>query len=284
MSTIVRPLEQRTRRSREAADQNRSVHSDEKVKAYVVDAHMGLVRSSVYSNTVALYSNDRHTFNFWKSLNTKMVGVPQPREGKEMVDPLSAVLAANREWCSRTKVTQPELFDTIDKGQSPNILWIGCSDSRVAPNVVTNLGLGDLFVHRNIGNTILPTDFNSLCVMQYAVEHLKVKHIIVCGHYKCGAVQASMGDKHLGLLDQWLAQAKNIYRDHLPVLQDMSEEAAFDKMCELNCLVNFYNVCHSTIVQQAFERGQELSIHAWCFRLSDGKLVPLAVKEFSKCA
>ncbi|KAI8914519.1 carbonate dehydratase [Gorgonomyces haynaldii] len=217
------------------------------------------------------YTNaDEHT-----SINKPL---PVPKEIKDR-DNLHHILDANQEWSKKMQATCPEVFESLEQGQSPEILWLGCSDSRVAPNLVTELGLGDIFVHRNIGNTILPTDFNALCVMQYAVEHLKVKHIVVCGHYQCGAVKAGMGSDRLGLLDQWLVQIKSVYGQHYDLLEKLDEKDRFDRLCELNCLANFENVCNSTIVTEAVKRGQQITVHAWCFRLRDGVLVPLAVKN-----
>lgn len=191
---------------------------------------------------------------------------------------LSTLLEKNKIWASRIKESDPDFFTKLSKQQNPQYLWIGCSDSRVPANEIVNLLPGEIFVHRNIANLVIHTDLNCLSVIQYAVEVLKVKHIIVCGHYGCGGIKAAMDNCEHGLIDNWLRNIKDVYRyhqDEINALQD--ENARINAMCELNVVEQVANVCHSTIVQGAWKSGQELAIHGWIYGIEDGILKDLNV-------
>jgi carbonic anhydrase len=184
---------------------------------------------------------------------------------------LKHLLEQNRAWAARVSAHEPDFFATLAAQQSPEYLWIGCSDSRVPANQIIGLLPGEVFVHRNVANIVVHSDLNCLSVIQYAVEVLKVKHIIVCGHYGCGGVRAAMGNTEFGLIDNWLRHLKDIYsknREQLDVL--VSDETRLNLFCELNVLQQVYNVASTTIVQGAWRRGQSLSVHAWIYGLSDG--------------
>jgi carbonic anhydrase len=184
----------------------------------------------------------------------------------------------NQEWSERIKAEDPTFFEKLALQQAPEYLWIGCSDSRVPANQLTGLLPGDVFVHRNVANLVMHTDFNCLSVVQYAVEVLKVKHIIICGHYGCGGVKAAMGDVELGLIDNWLCSLKDLYhRYRKDLLGVESEQAREDAFCELNVVEQVANLCRTTIVQHAWQRGQELSIHGWVYGIKDGRLHDLDV-------
>jgi carbonic anhydrase len=185
----------------------------------------------------------------------------------------------NRNWSKRVLETDPEFFDRLSAIQSPKFLWIGCSDSRVPANQILGLAPGEVFVHRNVANLVLSTDLNCLSVLQYAVEVLGVEHILVCGHYGCGGVHAAFGHAQLGLIDNWLRDIKQTYDRHHEELDAIREAAQReDRLCELNVLEQVKNVGHTTIVQNAWTRGQKLSIHGVIYRLSDGLLHDLAVR------
>ena len=191
---------------------------------------------------------------------------------------LSSLLEKNKQWANRIKASDPDFFTKLSKQQNPQYLWIGCSDSRVPANEIVNLLPGEIFVHRNIANLVIHTDLNCLSVIQYAVEVLKVKHIIVCGHYGCGGIKAAMDNCEHGLIDNWLRNIKDVYRyhqDEINALQD--ENARINAMCELNVVEQVANVCHSTIVQGAWKSGQELAIHGWIYGIEDGILKDLNV-------
>ncbi|GAA3718164.1 carbonate dehydratase [Oceanisphaera sediminis] len=184
----------------------------------------------------------------------------------------------NQEWSERIKAEDPTFFEKLALQQAPEYLWIGCSDSRVPANQLTGLLPGDVFVHRNVANLVMHTDFNCLSVVQYAVEVLKVKHIIICGHYGCGGVKAAMGDAELGLIDNWLCSLKDLYHRYRKDLLGIEpEQAREDALCELNVVEQVANLCRTTIVQHAWQRGQELSIHGWVYGIKDGKLHDLDV-------
>jgi carbonic anhydrase len=180
----------------------------------------------------------------------------------------------NRNWSAGAKTADPEFFNTLATQQNPEYLWIGCSDSRVPANQITGIAPCEVFVHRNIANVVVHSDFICLSVIEFAVEVLKVKHIIVCGHYGCGGVQAAMEDHKLGLIDNWLRHIRDVRQKHETVLNAIPNEAQrLEKLCELNVVEQVYNVCHTTIVQSAWEKsGRELSIHGWIYSLKDGLL------------
>lgn len=186
------------------------------------------------------------------------------------------LLDANREWADRIKAEDPLFFEQLSAQQNPEYLWIGCSDSRVPANQLLNLLPGEIFVHRNVANVVIHTDLNCQSVIQYAVEVLQVRHIIVCGHYGCGGVKAAMTDRQHGLIDSWLRNIKDIYHNNRKRFVDIdSEEQRVDLLCELNVLAQVANVCHSTIVQNAWARGQELHVHGWIYSIRDGLLKDL---------
>lgn len=188
----------------------------------------------------------------------------------------------NREWAARTTERDPQFFEKLAAQQNPEYLWIGCADSRVPANEIIGLLPGQVFVQRNVANLVVHTDLNCLSVIQYAVEVLQVKHIIVCGHYGCGGVRAAMQNQAFGLIDNWLRHLKDIYLKHDGALSPLSEGQRFDRFCELNVIEQVYNVCHTTIVQGAWRNGQALSVHGWIYGLHDGHLKDLGVTITSK--
>ena len=179
----------------------------------------------------------------------------------------------NRVWADQILQRDPEFFRELSRQQSPNYLWIGCADSRVPANEIVGLPPGELFVHRNVANLVVHTDLNCLSVMQFAVDVLKVRHIIVCGHYGCGGVTAALRRDRLGLIDNWLRHIQDVYQKHetqLNVLGDIS--AIGRRLCQLNVIEQVLNVCRTTIVQDAWHRKQELAVHGWIYALDDGLL------------
>jgi carbonic anhydrase len=184
----------------------------------------------------------------------------------------------NARWAEAIKEEDPEFFHKLAKQQTPEYLWIGCSDARVPANEIVGLLPGDLFVHRNVANVVLHTDLNCLSVIQFAVDVLKVKHILVTGHYGCGGVRASMRDQQLGLIDGWLRTIRDLYYEHREHLASFeSEEAQVDRMCELNVIQQVANVSHTSIVQNAWHRGQPLSVHGCIYGIKDGRWKDLNV-------
>ncbi len=179
----------------------------------------------------------------------------------------------NRAWAERMRLDDPDFFKNLAAQQSPPYLWIGCADSRVPANQIIGLAPGEVFVHRNVANVVSHTDLNCLSVIQYAVEVLRVSDIIVCGHYGCGGVAAALSDKQFGLIDNWLRQIKDAYdRSELSSSHIGDEVRRTNAMCELNVAAQVYNVSHTTIVEDAWRRGQELSVHGWIYSLEDGLL------------
>ncbi len=184
----------------------------------------------------------------------------------------------NRNWAESIKKIHPDFFQKLSEQQAPEYLWIGCSDSRVPANEIVGLMPGEIFVHRNVANVVVHTDMNCLSVLQYAIDVLKVKHIMVVGHYGCGGVRAAMGNQTLGLIDNWLRNIKDIYRQHrekLDAIED--EEKRVNLLCELNVVEQVNNVCHTTLVQDAWARGQQLAVHGWIYSLRNGGLKDLNV-------
>jgi carbonic anhydrase len=195
---------------------------------------------------------------------------------------LKNLIESNRSWAESKKAADPEFFERLSKQQKPGLLWIGCADSRVPANEILGLDPGEVFVHRNIANVVVHTDFNCLSVVQYAVQNLKVRDIIVCGHYGCGGVQAAMTAKgDLGLIHNWLHHIKDVYAQHDSQLEALDEAARADKLCELNVAAQVANLSYTTIVQDAWESGQELSIHGWIYGLKDGHLQTLDIRADS---
>jgi carbonic anhydrase len=178
-------------------------------------------------------------------------------------------------WATAVRENEPEFFASLAKRQSPDYLWIGCADSRVPASQIVDLAPGDVFVHRNIANVVVHTDLNCLSVIQYAVDVLKVKHIIVCGHYGCGGIKAAMDDHKHGLIDNWLRHVKDVARFNAHKFVGMDEQQTFDLFCELNVIEQVRNVGNTTIVQDAWERGAELSVHGWIYNIENGVLKDL---------
>lgn len=184
----------------------------------------------------------------------------------------------NQAWAGRIRQQDPDFFLNLARQQLPNYLWIGCSDSRVPANQIVGVMPGELFVHRNIANLVVHTDLNCLSVMQFAVELLKVRDIIVCGHYGCSGVQAALRRQRLGLSDNWLRHLQDVRQKHEKHLAAIADEAqAHDRLCELNVMEQVVNVCHTSIARDAWERGQKLAVHGWIYGLRDGLLRDLKV-------
>lgn len=184
----------------------------------------------------------------------------------------------NKEWVANTLKEDANYFKKLAQGQKPPILWIGCADSRVPANQITGTNPGDIFVHRNIANMVIHTDMNMLSVLDYAVAVLKVKHIIVCGHYGCGGVLAAMSNKQFGLIDNWLRHIKDVYRTYsaeLELIEDESERGK--RLVELNVIEGVYNLCKTSTVQNAWKQGQELSVNGWAYSLETGIIKDLHV-------
>ncbi len=189
---------------------------------------------------------------------------------------LNQLFANNRAWSERIHKQDPEFFVQLSQQQTPKYLWIGCSDSRVPANQIVGLMPGELFVHRNIANLVVHTDLNCLSVIHFAVAILRVSHIIVCGHYGCSGVQAALFRDRLGLVDNWLRHLQDVRIKHEKRLQGITEMSRqFERLCELNVIEGVANVCHTSIVRDAWERGQELTVHGWVYGLSDGLLQDL---------
>ncbi len=190
---------------------------------------------------------------------------------------LDHLLNNNRAWAEKIKANDPEFFEALSKQQNPQYLWIGCSDSRVPANQIIDVTPGDMFVHRNVANVVVHTDLNCLSVVQYAVEVLQVKHLIVCGHYGCGGVRAALENSSLGLIDNWLRHVQDVRQKHDALLARISEDERLNRLCELNVIEQVSNLCQTTIVQSAWQRGQELFVHGWIYGLSDGLIRDLDV-------
>jgi carbonic anhydrase len=184
---------------------------------------------------------------------------------------LDQLFANNRAWSERIRRINPEFFASLSRQQKPRFLWIGCADSRVPANEIVGLLPGELFVHRNIANVVVHSDLNCLSVMQFAVEVLGVEHIIVCGHYGCSGVAAALTNQRVGLADNWLRHVQDVHSKHETKVSGLSElPRRIDRLCELNVIEQVANVCQTTIVQDAWDRGQELSVHGWVYGLEDG--------------
>ncbi|HET7663902.1 MAG TPA: carbonic anhydrase [Rhodanobacteraceae bacterium] len=183
----------------------------------------------------------------------------------------SELLAHNRHWAEQTTRERPDLFDRLGKGQTPDYLWISCSDSRVSPNQALEVDPGEVFVHRNISNVIVQSDLNALSVIQYAVEALKVGHALMVGHYGCGGCAAAMKGDKLGLIDNWLAHVAEVAHRHADKLDAAADEhERHTRLCELNAIEQAVNLCHTTVLREAWQRGQKLTVHTWMYGLADG--------------
>lgn len=188
------------------------------------------------------------------------------------------LIANNEAWAKRMQEQDPDFFNNLVAQQTPEYLWIGCSDSRVPANQVVGMAPGELFVHRNVANQVIQTDFNCLSVVQYAVEALKVKHILVVGHYGCGGVRAATESCSHGLVDHWLFPIKDIYREHHKELEAIASESdRINRLCELNVIEQVRNLAKTTIIQQAWDRGQSLAIHGWVYSIEDGLVRDMGV-------
>ena len=191
---------------------------------------------------------------------------------------LKNLFEKNLQWAEKVKKSDPDFFANLSRQQTPEYLWIGCSDSRVPATELVDLLPGEMFVHRNIANLVVHTDLNCLSVIQYAVEVLRVKHIILCGHYGCGGIKAAMENTEHGLIDNWLRHIKDIYRYYQTAIDTLrTERERNDLLCELNVVEQVANICHTTIVQNAWKSGQELTVHGWIYSIKDGILKDLNV-------
>ena len=192
---------------------------------------------------------------------------------------LTELLENNRAWAEAIKARDPEFFQKLSQQQNPRYLWIGCSDSRVPSTQLVGLPPGEMFVHRNVANVVVHTDVNCLSVLQFAVDVLKVDHIIVCGHYACGGVQAAMDNLQLGLIDNWLRHVQDVMHNHVAILENIkSDEQRLNRLCELNVIEQVLNVSRTTIVQNAWARGQELAVHGWIYGVDNGLVRDLDIR------
>lgn len=191
-----------------------------------------------------------------------------------MIDDL---ISNNLQWAERIKQADPEYFPNLSKQQNPDYLWIGCSDSRVPATQIVDMEPGQIFVHRNVANLVIHTDFNLLAVLQYAVDVLQVEHVIVCGHYGCGGVEAALGNQPLGIIDNWLQNIKDIKKRNEDRFAGLSFQQQSDLLCELNVTEQAKNISQTTIVRQAWERGQALAVHGWIYSIADGLIRDLKV-------
>lgn len=188
------------------------------------------------------------------------------------------LLTGNQRWVAKTLESDPDYFKELAKGQRPRFLWIGCADSRVPANVITDTRPGDVFVHRNIANVVVHTDSNVMSVVQYAVEHLEVQHVIVCGHYGCGGIAAALTNRDFGLMNDWLRHIKDVARNHHSELRAYRPEAAERRLVELNVVEQVYNLAQTAIVQRAWKRAKHpLELHGWVYDIADGKIRDLGV-------
>lgn len=199
-----------------------------------------------------------------------------------MSDFYKKILDNNKEWVESQLAIDPEYFKDLAKGQQPPLLWIGCSDSRVPANEIIGAKPGEVFVHRNIANMVIHSDMNMLSVLDYAVNVLKVKHVIVCGHYGCGGVKAAMGNQSIGLIDNWIRHIKDVYRIHENYLNTFEDdEERFNKFVEVNAQEQVFDLAKTSIVQNAWRNGQDLTLHGWTYGLNSGYVTDLAVNMSS---
>jgi carbonic anhydrase len=189
--------------------------------------------------------------------------------------PLRHLLDHNRTWATQMEAERPGFFTGLSQQQTPRYMWIGCSDSRVPANQITGLEPGEVFVHRNIANVVVPTDLNCLSTIQFAVDQLHVEHLMVVGHYGCGGVKAALNNTRVGLADNWLRHIKDVRDRHAALLAAQDERHRLDALCELNVIEQVMNVAHTTVVQDAWARGQPLTLHGWVYGLNDGLLQDL---------
>ena len=195
-----------------------------------------------------------------------------------MSDFYKIILDNNKEWVETNLAKDPNYFKDLSNGQNPPLLWIGCSDSRVPANEITGTRSGEVFVHRNIANLVVHTDINMLSVLDYAVNALKVKHVLVCGHYGCGGVKAAMENQSIGIIDNWIRNIKDVYRVNKEELNSIENETEkFNRLVELNVKEQVYNLAKTSIVQNAWNNGQELYLHGWVYGLNSGYVTDLNV-------
>lgn len=187
------------------------------------------------------------------------------------------LLQQNRKWSEQIRVRDPHFFAHLAKQQTPKYFWIGCSDARVPANEILGMDPGEVFVHRNISNLVLHSDMNCLSVMQFAVDVLKVEHIMITGHYGCGGVQAALEGNRLGLIDNWLRYIGDTLERHQKIIDATPKAGRHNRLCELNVIEQVANACHTTIVRDAWDRGQKLTVHGWCYGLADGLLHDLGM-------
>lgn len=185
---------------------------------------------------------------------------------------IAQLLENNRNWASKRETHEPGIFEKQAKGQSPEFLWIGCADSRIPPNTITGLEPGELFVHRNVANLVVSDDPNLLSVLHYSVLALKVKHVILCGHYGCGGIQHAINGQPFGVVDEWVQPVRELINDNSETLTPLPSEAQFERLCELNVLRQVENLRQTASIQQAWGAGQSLEIHAWIYQLESGQI------------
>jgi carbonic anhydrase len=191
--------------------------------------------------------------------------------------PLTHLLNHNRDWAAQMVRERPGFFTGLSQQQNPKYMWIGCSDSRVPANQITGLEPGEVFVHRNVANVMVHTDLNALSTVQYAVDMLKVEHVIVCGHYGCGGVQAALQNVRIGLADNWIRHIQDVRDKHKAALEAAPKQHQLAMLCELNVIEQVMNVCHSTVMKDAWHRGHQIMVHGWIYGVHDGLLVDLKV-------
>lgn len=197
--------------------------------------------------------------------------------------PLRHLLKNNKEWAEKVRLEDPDFFKRLSKMQAPKYLWIGCSDSRVPANQITGMQPGEVFVHRNIANVVVHTDLNCLSTIQFSVDLLKVEHIIVCGHYGCSGVHAALSYTRVGLADNWLRHIADVSNKHSAFIQSAElDSMRHARLCELNVIEQVVNVCQTTVVEDAWARGQKLDVHGWIYSLLDGRIRDLSMSIGSK--
>lgn len=196
---------------------------------------------------------------------------------------LTELLERNRQWAQGVVSADPEFFRRLSHQQAPKYLWIGCSDSRVPANQITGLNPGEIFVHRNVANVVVHADLNCLSAIQFAVDLLQVEHIIVCGHHGCSGVRATLDGRRVGLADNWLRHVGDVAHKHADALQRVDESVRYDLLCELNVIEQVENVCQTTVVRDAWDRGQALTVHGWLYGLQDGRLhdLEMAISSYA---
>jgi len=188
------------------------------------------------------------------------------------VDDIQSLFDYNREWAAQIEKDDPGFFGRLAKLQEPEYLWIGCSDSRVPANQITGLMPGEVFVHRNVANVVMQTDLNCMSVVDFAIHQLKIKHVIVCGHYGCAGVQAAMDDNAVGAVDHWLSGIRNLCEQQKDELESLDSKAAAARLCELNVLHQVKSLCRTTVMKDAWSRGQNVNVHGWIYGIEDGLL------------